>query len=369
MNIKNTWLIYGATGDTGRLIVQEAVQRGHKPILAGRSTEKLRALAEPLGLEWIAFSLDDRQALHQAARNAGLILNAAGPFSATSAPIVQACLEAGASYLDIANEIDVFEAVFAQDEAARRRGVVLIPGAGFGVTTSDCLARYVADQLPGAQELEIVVSRYTTHESASATLTTLQVMANGGRVRRDGQLKNTSLGAGGRRMTFPDGDHTILPVPLGDVVSAYRSTGIPNITAYMTFAVHPLAARVALPVAQKLVAIPALQRELTRTLTQRSRLTSAMGEKPNAQKHSYIWARARDGKGHSAEAWLETGEGYAYSAAAAVRAVEQVVQHRPVGALTPAQAFGPDFPLAIHGVRRIVAAGLVTHEHYSLKRV
>jgi short subunit dehydrogenase-like uncharacterized protein len=352
MNTHNAWLIYGATGDTGKLIVEEAVRRGHKPVLAGRSEDKLRAMAEPLGLEWIAFDLDDPQALHKAALNTSLILNVAGPFSNTSALIVRACLEASVSYLDVANEVEVFEALYAQDETARHHGVALIPGVGFGVTTSDCLAMHVANQVPGAQELEVAISLYNAHESPSAMLTRTRAMAGGGRVRRAGRLEHVVLGAGGRRVPFPDGTHTILPVPLADVVSSYRSTGIPNVTAYMTFAVNPFIARMALPIVQKLAAIPAIQQMLARP--NRSPTEPEMQAVP---QHSYIWARANDGKGRAAEAWLETGEGYGYSAAAAVRAVEQVLQHQPVGALTPAQAFGPDFPLAIPGVRRFTSTG------------
>ena len=358
MNTHNDWLIYGATGDTGRLIIEEAVRRGHKPILAGRSEDKLRAVAEPLGLQWTAFGLDNPPALHKAAQDTSLILNVAGPFSNTSAPIVRACLEAGVSYLDVANEVEVFEALYAQDETARQRGVALIPGVGFGVTTSDCLAMYVANQVPGAQELEVAISLYNAHESPSAMLTRTRAMASGGRARRAGQLEHVALGAGGRRMPFPDGEHTILPVPLADVVSSYRSTGIPNVTAYMTFAVNPFIARTALPVTQKLAAIPAVQQMLVR-----SHHSPARTEMPTAPQHSYVWAHASDKKGNTAEAWLETGEGYAYSAAAAVRAVEQVLQHRQVGALTPAQAFGPDFPLAIPGVRRFAAVGSILAGH------
>ena len=44
------WLLYGASGYTGRMIAEEAVRRGHRPVLAGRSAERVRPLAESLGL-------------------------------------------------------------------------------------------------------------------------------------------------------------------------------------------------------------------------------------------------------------------------------------------------------------------------------
>ncbi|MCL4506138.1 MAG: saccharopine dehydrogenase NADP-binding domain-containing protein [Chloroflexi bacterium] len=348
MENEKQWLLYGATGETGRMIVTEAVRRGQRPKLAGRSAGKVRALAEPLGLQWTAFGLDDLQSLRQATRDASMVLLAAGPFEVTSAPVVQACLDAGVPYADIANEIGVFEAVHTQDQPARQRGVALVSGVGFGVSTSDALAKYVVEQAPDATELEIAIAPYTGHTSVGAAQTSLQAIASGGRVRRDGQLIPATLGAGGRYMAFPDGIHTILPAPLGDLVSSYYATGIQNITVYLTFGISPRIARLALPVAQRLMAMPALRQRLTRT----GNKAAPKVQLHDAGKHSYVWARARNAQGVSAEAWLETGEGYAYTAAAADRAVEEILERHPVGALTPAQVFGADFPLRIKGVRR-----------------
>src|SRR6266516_7689334 len=104
-------MIYGANGYTGELIAREAVRRGHRPILAGRSAEKIEPLARELGCAWRAFPLDEPQL-----REASLVLHCAGPFINTAMPMVRACLASGAHYLDITGEIEVFESIFALDD-------------------------------------------------------------------------------------------------------------------------------------------------------------------------------------------------------------------------------------------------------------
>src|SRR5947209_12867090 len=148
MLARMAWMIYGANGYTGRLIAEAAKQRGEAPVLAGRTAEKVRPLADSLGLPWRAFELDRADL-----RGIALVLHCAGPFSATSKPMVDACLLARAHYLDITGEVEVFEAVLARDQEARDRGVVLLPGVGFDVVPSDCLAAMLKEKLPSATSL------------------------------------------------------------------------------------------------------------------------------------------------------------------------------------------------------------------------
>src|SRR3954468_12768450 len=144
------FLIYGANGYTGELIAREAVRRGQKPILAGRNAEKLATLANELGLESRAFPLDKPQL-----DGVDAVLHCAGPFVHTSAPMVRACIAAGAHYLDITGEFPVFERVMATTDAASRAGVTIIPGLGVAVVPTECLAAKLAPRLPGATEREL----------------------------------------------------------------------------------------------------------------------------------------------------------------------------------------------------------------------
>ncbi|HYR28118.1 MAG TPA: saccharopine dehydrogenase NADP-binding domain-containing protein, partial [Thermoanaerobaculia bacterium] len=142
------WMIYGANGYTGELIAREAVRRGEKPLLAGRNADEVHALARELGCEARVFDLD-----HIDLSGIALVLHCAGPFSRTSGPMVAACLAAGVHYLDITGEVAVFEAIYARDEEARHRNVVLIPGVGFDVVPTDCLAAMLHQRMPDATEL------------------------------------------------------------------------------------------------------------------------------------------------------------------------------------------------------------------------
>src|SRR5690606_1050120 len=104
------FLIYGANGYTGRLLVEEAIRRGQRPLLAGRNRDEITALALATGLEGRCFSLADHHALDEALSEVDALLLAAGPFEDTSRPAVDACLRTGTHYLDITGELAVFEA-------------------------------------------------------------------------------------------------------------------------------------------------------------------------------------------------------------------------------------------------------------------
>lgn len=340
------WLIYGAYGFSGTLIAEEAVRRGYRPLLAGRSEAKLEKLAGRLGLPYRVFGLDDLTAVTRALHDVELVLHAAGPFAHTSDPMLKACTLAGVNYLDITGEYPALERVFTFDEAARRQGIALIPGVGFDVVPSDCLAVYVAQQLPEAAALEIGIYGLT-RMSVGTALSGIGLLGAGGRVRRDGKLAHYPLGAGVKRMRFDNGMQTAMPIPWGDLVTAYRSTGIPNITTYMVF---PAWMRLAARFFSALLVVPPL-RQLA------SGVMGAVSSGPDAALQqggsAHLWARAVTADGRAVEAWLRTAEPYRFTALSALRCVERVRDARPVGALTPAQAFGADLVLEIAGSQRL----------------
>jgi short subunit dehydrogenase-like uncharacterized protein len=159
------FLIYGATGFTGKLTARTATEKGLRPILAGRNEAKLKAIAQPLGLQYRVFDLSDAAAIDAALGQVDAVLHIAGPFSATSKPMADACLRTGTHYLDITGEIDVFEALAQRDEEARKAGIMLLPGAGFDVVPSDCLALHLKQKLPDATDLKIYL---ITHDPPPA---------------------------------------------------------------------------------------------------------------------------------------------------------------------------------------------------------
>jgi short subunit dehydrogenase-like uncharacterized protein len=345
-------MLYGASGYTGRLIAEEAVRRGHRPLLAGRSREKLAPLAERLGLDMVVAGLDDVRTLVTSLEGLPLVLHSAGPFVRTSEPMVQACLATGTHYLDITGEIPVFENTFRHDAEARSRGICLMSGVGFDVVPTDCLARYVAERVPGAHELELAISA-GSQASPGTTKSALGQLPQGGLVRRGGALQPWPIGKGLRRVRFSDVERTVAPIPWGDLVTAWHTTGIPNITAYMALP-RGVARflRFTYPLLKRVLAVDAVRLGAERLIEAR---VQGPDETARQEHRSHIWAEARAADGRRAQAWLDIPEGYAFTAVAAVRAVEETLARKPQGAQTPAGAFGADFVLSIEGCQRLDA--------------
>ncbi len=350
-------MIYGANGFTGELVAEEALKRGHRPVLAGRSEHKLRPLAQKLGLPWVAFDLTDPGAVARGLEGMQLVFHAAGPFADTSAAMIRGCLEAGAHYLDITGEIPVFEHTLARHAEAEARGVLLMSGVGFDVVPTDCMAAYVANRVDSPQKLEIAFAA-VGQPSAGTSKSSYQGMLRGGLVRRDGALVSYPMGKGARTQRFSDRARKVVPIPWGDLVTAHRTTGVPNITTYMAFpkGVANLMSstwwlqEAASPLTRAVLGSNAVKERVMRTLEQR-----VQGPDAQTREHgrSYVWARAENARGEAVEAWLETIEAYAFTAVAGVRIVERVLAHKLKGALTPALAFGPDFVLEIPNTRRL----------------
>jgi short subunit dehydrogenase-like uncharacterized protein len=222
-------LIYGATGYTGRLIAKAASDRGARPILAGRNLEKVKRVAEPLGLSARAFDLGDPARIDAAIKDVSVVLCAAGPFSATSRP-ADACLRNRVHYLDITGEIDVFEALAARDAEAKARGIMLLPGVGFDVAPSDCLAAHLKRRLPDANELRLYLS-LGANMSRGTAKTMIEAIASGTRMRRKGRIVSRDRAEVGS-CDFGEGDRPTVQVSWGDVATAFHSTGIPNIDVH-----------------------------------------------------------------------------------------------------------------------------------------
>jgi short subunit dehydrogenase-like uncharacterized protein len=350
------WMIYGATGYTGRLIAEEAVKRGHKPILAGRNARKLQPMAESLSLDYIAFGIPDSSAAMRGLQRADveLVLHCAGPFIHTVEPMLKACIHTKTHYLDITGEIAVLERVFSHDAKAKSRGIALIPGVGFDIVPSDCLAKYVADQLPDATHLDIAISALGSNKrrgvSAGTAKSALEMLPNKGYVRRGGNLMPYRWGKGVRKFHFPHGKRAALTVPWGDVSTAYRTTGIPSITNYMTLPLYLIwLMRLAGYPIHLLMKFTPLRKWISRRLDNHFLGPSATARQTN---RAHIYARASNPSGDIAEAWLETPEAYQFTASTAVRCVERILDSDLTGAWTPAGAFGADFILEFEGTTR-----------------
>lgn len=354
------WLIYGANGYTGELIAREAARRGLKPILAGRNRAAVEALAAELGLEPRSFGLDEPKAIEEGLRGCAVVAHCAGPFSQTAQPLISACLVTHTHYLDITGEIAVFEAAAGYDALARLSNVMLLPGAGFDVVPTDCLAAQLKAQLPTATHLTLAF-RGLGRSSRGTTLTALEGMSTGGMVRRDGKLITVPMAWKTRRIDFGDGRSplTMATVPWGDVSTAYYTTGIPNIEVYMAFKPWPRRALKASRYVSWLLRSTPMQAYLRGQI---KRLPRGATPEERARSSSTVWGEVRDQAGHRVTACIKTPDGYTLTVRTALAIVEQVLGgpqsgpqsgHHPIGFQTPARAFGAEFIFSIEGVTRI----------------
>jgi len=213
MTMKTGWMIYGANGYAGRLVAREAVALGERPLLAGRSADKVRRVAEELGLPWVAVDLGDHAAAVAALRGVELVLLAAGPFDGLAQPMMDACLEARTHYTDLDNELLVFRAAEERDARARERGVAIVPGIGFGTIATGSLVKRVVAEMPEATRLECALHIASTHAGEATGQSGLAALRMGGRVRRGGRLVEHPLGAGRREIPFADRSRRASPIP------------------------------------------------------------------------------------------------------------------------------------------------------------
>jgi short subunit dehydrogenase-like uncharacterized protein len=351
------WILYGANGYTGELTARMAVKEGLRPILAGRNAAAVAALGQELGLDYRIVALDDSAAVdrmlveHGAAGRPQVVLHCAGPFSRTAQPMADACLRNGVHYLDITGEIAVFEALAARYAEAKAAGVMLLPGAGFDVVPSDCLAAHLNRRLPSARRLMLGIRALGSVSRGTAT-TMLEGIEQqqGGMVRRNGVLVEVPVGAKTREIDFGRGPRTAILMPWGDVSTAYHSTGIPNIEVYMTF---PAAMTRALQAARYfgwLMGLPGVM-----SLLKQRVLSGPPGpsDEERAKGMSLLWGLVEDDIGGRAESRLQTPEGYTLTALSSLLIVRKVLagQAKP-GFQTPSSAFGPDLILEIPGVER-----------------
>lgn len=336
------WLIYGATGYTGHLVAREAVRRGMRPQIAGRRQDAIEGVGRELGVATRIVGLEDAAALDRALADVDVVLHCAGPFADTAAQMVEACLRTRTHYLDVTGEIEVFASIARRDGVARERGVMLLPGVGFDVVPSDCLAVHVSRRCPGAHHLQLAFRGLG--EVSRGTATTMAVnLGRGGAILRDGRLQPVQAAWRTLDVDFGRGPVPCVSIPWGDVFTAHISTGIPDIEVYMA---APRSLRRGLAISRLLAPV-------LRSGPVRSWLRSAAQRRPpgpsdarRAEGSTHLWARATAPDGRTAVSRLHGPDGYTATVRCALWIVEAVLRgEHPPGFQTPARAYGPDVAL------------------------
>ncbi|MFD0688073.1 saccharopine dehydrogenase NADP-binding domain-containing protein [Actinomadura fibrosa] len=234
--------VYGAYGHTGRFVVAELLERGFVPVLVGRDPEKVAALAASYpDLDARPAPVDDPAALDRALAGADAVINCAGPFADTAAPVIEAALRAGIPYVDVAAEIEANADTFALFAGrARAAGAVVVPAMAFYGGLGDLLATAAMGDWTEADRVEVAYGLDSWHPTPGT-----RAAGKVSHRRRDGRRVRYA----GGRLEYRDDEQPVrtwfFPEPVGardvigefsmaDIVTVPSHVRVPEVCTYMT---------------------------------------------------------------------------------------------------------------------------------------
>ncbi len=336
--------IYGAYGYTGRLIVDECLSNGIKPVIAGRNPDKTKAYAESRQLEYAVFDVDETTKLNEWLKNADVLIHCGGPFIHTAKEVVEACLETNTHYLDITGEYQVFDLVQEYDQQALDSNLMLMPGAGFDVVPSDCLASFLKGQLPSATELQLAFVSKGGRLSRGTTKTMIENLGEPQVVRKNGTYHHQLMGSSTKVIPFGSFDQLALGISWGDVSTANRSTGIPNIEVFSGTSEEQVAK------VRKMVKLSFI----LKSRIVKNFLMGRLDKKPDGPRDEkrekarmFLWGKVSDDN-QEVEARLETPNGYTLTAKTSVLIAQKILNGDfKSGYQTPSTAYGENLILEV----------------------
>lgn len=340
-------VIYGSYGYTGSLITKESKSKGLRILLSGRDPSKLKQQSEMTGYPFEVCTIDDPAALKGLLAKAEIVIHCAGPFRTTAAQMVHACMETGTHYLDITGEYKVFEMLAALDSLAKERRILVMPGVGFDVVPSDCLALHLKNRLPEATHLQLAFAMSKGGVSRGTARTMVEGLGYGAMIREDGDLTPIALGEKVLEINFGDFRTTAMCIPWGDIATGWRTTGIPNIEVYSAVPLRMI----------RMAKLTKWFNWLMRKRFVKDFLRKKVDARPAGPDEDrlnagrcYLWGRVGDAKGNELESRLQTASGYLLTARASVLIAKKLlgedVRH---GYHTPAGYFGEGLILEVEG--------------------
>jgi len=354
--MQNSFLLYGANGYTGELIARHAAQYDLHPILAGRREEVLQPLATKLNYPYKVFDVADSDTLLAALREVRLVVNAAGPFQFTAKPIIDACLQTGAHYLDVNGDIAVFEMIRQMDAAAKASGIMLLPGASFDVVPTDCTALLLKKLLPDATTLKLAFATIGGGLSHGTATTMVNKLGRGGAVRKNGKIVSVALGQRGMWIDFSNVSNAnierkfVMTIPWGDIATAYFTTAIPNIESYTAIS----------PGVYRLLKIQLLFNWLLRTKFIRNMIKKKIDKRPAGPSDeqrdramSLVWGQVTNGQGETKTVRMSCPDGYTLTMYSTLLLAQKVLQGNvKPGYQTPASAYGENLVMELPNVKK-----------------
>ncbi|GAB4235238.1 MAG: saccharopine dehydrogenase NADP-binding domain-containing protein [Ekhidna sp.] len=342
----NKVLVYGAYGYTGRLIVDELLKKGIQPVVAGRDEDKTRAFADSHDLSHLIFEVDEREKILKALSGIEVLIHCAGPFVHTAQEMVEACLATNTHYLDITGEYQVFDLVQKYDELAKEKGIMLMPGAGFDVVPSDCLAKKLHKCMPDATDLKLAFMSKGGRLSRGTTKTMIENLGDPQVIRKNGEYAYELMGNSTRMVNFGDFENLTMGITWGDISTAFRSTGIPNIEVFSGTTEEQLSK------VRKIGKFSfLLKSKLVKTF-----LKGKLDRKPDGpssenreESKMYLWGQVSNGA-KVVEARLHTPNGYTLTAKTSVLITRKIMSGDfRSGYQTPSEAYGEDLITEVEG--------------------
>jgi short subunit dehydrogenase-like uncharacterized protein len=343
-------VLYGATGYTGRLVIDELVRRGVDLVLGGRSRERLERVSRERteGAPVRVATVDDPGSLAALLEGADVLINCAGPFTQAGEPVVCAAVDAGVHYVDSTGEQGFIRMVFERyGERAQRAGVALVPALGFDIVPGDCAARLAAEGLEPLEQVTVAYAVEGFGASRGTARSSLDAVSGGDLVYIEGELRQAPLRP--ERLSFdfgpPLGRQAMVRLPGGEVLSVPRHTdtrGAEVLITASTLAPHPwLAAAVPLFKPGLSLALRTPLRRVVDALV--DRLPEGPSEHARRSSTFTVEALARARDGRTRRLRVTGRDVYGLTAAALAYGAERMSEpaYDRAGALGPAAAFDP----------------------------
>lgn len=334
-------MVYGANGYSAQLIIEELIQRGVKPILAGRNLEAIKDVAKKYSCHYKVFDLNDEEESIKSLEEVHTLINCAGPFKYTAKDLIDYCISSKTNYLDITGEIPVFAYAYGNGNRAKENGIVILPGAGFDVIPTDCLAKKLIELMPDATHLKLAFKNCNGGISRGTTLTSLEFIGGNGKIRRNAKIVDSQVGEFTIEVKHPQFSMYGISIPWGDVFTAYLSTGIPNIEVYMGLTKVQFLLRKIIIASLSLFKIKFIKRITSKYV---SKKFSGPNKKQRDKTETFIYGKVKNAKGESIEQAYKILEGYNLTAKGATEIALRVFNNElKPGYYTPSLAFGSNF--------------------------
>lgn len=324
-------MIYGANGYSGKLMSQKAKQLDMKPIVAGRNKSVINALATELNLEERIFDLSDSNNIESNLKDIDVVIHCAGPFSKTAKPMIEACLNSKTHYLDITGEINVFELAKSYNQKAKEAGVVLCPGVGFDVIPTDCLASQLKELMPDATHLALGFDSKSGFSPGTAK-TSVEGLAQGGKVRKDGNIISVPLAYKTKKIDFGNGEKLAMTIPWGDVSTAYFTTQIPNIEVYIPASPKLVSRLKKMNFIRPILGLGFVQNFMKKRI---EKSVKGPSENQRAKLKTYLWGEVKNANGDAKELRIITANGYALTVDGGLFMLIETLKTNKSGYFTP----------------------------------